>query len=75
MMITDGLLLGLVFSGILLILGAKKSSRPVVFISSLGWMICGLQIFQQTDEVLPMVLLMMLSISQFVLFASSGGRD
>lgn len=74
-MITDGVLLGLVFSGVLLVLGAKKNSRGVIFVSSLGWMICGLQVFQQTEEVLPMVLLMMLSISQFVLFAGPGGRD
>lgn len=73
-MITEGVLLGLVISGILLILGAKKSSRAVIFVSSLGWMICGLQILQQTGEPLPMALLMMLSISQFMLFAS-GGRD
>ena len=73
-MITDGVLLGLVFSGILLVLWAKKSSRAVIFISSLGWMICALQIFQQTDEPLPMALLMMISISQFILFAN-GGRD
>ena len=67
-MITDGVLLGLLFSGILLVLGAKKSARPVIFISSLGWMICGLQIFQQTEEILPTILLMMLAVSQFMLF-------
>lgn len=72
-MITDGLLLGLLFSGMLLILGAKKGSRPVIFISSLGWMVCGLQIFQQTEEILPTILLMMISISQFLLF--SGGKE
>jgi len=68
-MITEGVLLGLVFSGILLILGAKKNSRPVIFISSLGWMICGLQLFQQIEEILPTILLMMLAISQFMLVA------
>lgn len=73
-MVTDGVLLGLLFSGILLVLGAKKGSRAVIFISSLGWMVCGLQILQQTEEPLPMALLLMLSISQFMLFGS-GGRD
>ena len=73
-MITEGVLLGLALSGVLLVIGAKKSSRPVIFVSSVGWMICGLQIFQQTDEPLPMALLMFLSISQFMLFAT-GGRD
>lgn len=65
--ITDGLILSLIFSGALLLLGAKMRSRPVVFISSLGWMICGLQIYQQTEEVLPMALLMMTSFAQFFL--------
>lgn len=67
-------MLGLVFSGILLLMGAKKNARPVVFISSLGWMICGLQLFQQTEEVLPTVLLMMLAISQFLLFGAKERR-
>jgi len=70
-MITDGLMLGLLFSGVLLILGLKFQSRAVVFISSLGWMICGLQIFQQTDEILPTLLLMMLSFAQFVLIGGN----
>ena len=67
-------MLGLVFSGILLLMGAKKNARPVVFISSLGWMICGLQIFQQTEEILPTVLLMMLALSQFLLFGAKERR-
>lgn len=67
-------MLGLVFSGILLLLGAKKNARPVIFISSLGWMICGLQLFQQTEEILPTVLLMMLAISQFLLFGAKERR-
>lgn len=69
-MITDGVLLGLLVCGILTVLGAKWNSRPVIFISSLGWMICGMQIFQQTDEVLPMILLMMLAFSQFALIGN-----
>lgn len=67
-------MLGLVFSGILLLMGAKKNARPVIFISSLGWMICGLQLFQQTEEILPTVLLMMLAISQFLLFGAKERR-
>ena len=73
-MITEGVLLGLVFCGVLAVLGAKQNSRPVIFISSLGWMICGLQIFQQTEEILPTVLLMMLAISQFLLFGAKERR-
>lgn len=73
-MLTDGVLLGLAFSGALLALGAWKGSRPVVFVSSLGWTVCGLQIVQQTEELLPLALLVMLAISQFIL-VGSGGRS
>ncbi len=72
-MISDGLILALIFSGVLLLLGAKMGNRPMIFISSVGWMICGLQIFQQTEEFLPTALLMMLAFGQF--FITSGGRD
>lgn len=67
-MLTDGLILALLASGALMLLGAKMSSRPVIFISSLGWVICGLQIFQQTEEILPMFLFMMLAFSQFAIY-------
>ena len=66
-MLTDGLILSLVFSGVLLVLGYKFKSIPMLFISSLGWMISALQIYQQTAEILPMVLLIMLSIGQFMI--------
>lgn len=72
-MVTEGLILSLLVSGALLLIGYRMRSKPVLFISSLGWMICGLQAFQQTDEILPMVLLMMLSFSQF--FIVDGRRD
>ncbi len=72
-MVTEGLILSLLVSGALLLVGYRMRSKPVLFISSLGWMICGLQAFQQTEEILPMVLLMMLSFSQF--FIVDGRRD
>ena len=43
-----------------------KKSLPIIFISSIGWIICGLQIFQQTEDVLPMMLLMVFSFCQFI---------
>ena len=72
-MVTEGLILSLLVSGALLLVGYRMRSKPVLFISSLGWMICGLQSFQQTDEILPMVLLMMLSFAQF--FIIDGRSD
>lgn len=64
---TDGLVLALFFSAVLALLGYKMRNQAIIFISSLGWLISGLQIYQETQEVLPMVLSMMLAFSQFFL--------
>lgn len=66
-MLTEGVLLAMGVSLLLLLLGLKMKAMPVIFISSLGWLIAGLQVYQQTEEVLPMALLLMLSFSQFFL--------
>lgn len=62
---TEGLIIAMLIAAALLIIGYKMRSLPVIFISSLGWLICGMQVFKQTTEVLPMILLFMLAISQF----------
>lgn len=49
------------------ILAYRMQSLPLIFISSLGWMVSSLQVWQQTEEVLPMILLMMLAFGQFFL--------
>ena len=41
-------------------------SLPIIFVSSIGWLICGLEIFQQTEDMLPMLLLFVLSFGQFM---------
>lgn len=69
-MLTEGVLLAMGVSLLLLVLGMKMRALPLIFISSLGWLISGLQVYQQTEEVLPMILLMMLSFSQFFLIRS-----
>lgn len=69
-MLTEGVLLAMGVSLLLLVLGMKMKALPLIFISSLGWLISGLQVYQQTEEVLPMILLMMLSFSQFFLVRS-----
>ena len=40
---------------------------PIMFISSLGWLIAALQVYEQTQEVLPMGLMLMFSFGQFFL--------
>lgn len=64
---TDGLMLALLVSLFLTILALKLRSLPVLFVSSLGWLISGLQVYEQTAEILPMGLLLMVSFAQFFL--------
>jgi hypothetical protein len=47
-------------------MGYYHKSLPIIFISSIGYVICGLQIFQQTEEMLPMLLIFMFAIGQFL---------
>ena len=65
-MITEGLIISFLVCIGLSILGYYKSSLPVIFISSLGYVICGLLLFQQIEEILPLLLLLMLAVSQFL---------
>lgn len=62
---TEGLIIAMLIATALLIIGYKMRSLPVIFISSLGWLISAMQVYKQTTEVLPMILLFMLAISQF----------
>ena len=64
---TEGLICALIFAGLLLILAVRMNSLPVVFISSIGWTVAGLQLYDQTAEVLPMMLLFMVAVAQFFL--------
>ena len=57
--------MALLISLALAILAYKMHSLPVMFISSLGWTISGMQVFEQTEEVLPMILILMLAFGQF----------
>lgn len=66
-MITVGLAIACIVCVGLSVLGYMYKSLPIVFISSLGYVICGLQIFQQTEEMLPLLLLLMFGMGQFLL--------
>ena len=65
-MISEGLIVAFLVCIGLSILGYYKKSLPVIFISSLGYVICGLELFQQIEEILPLLLLLMLAVSQFL---------
>ncbi len=73
-MITEGLVITMLASVLLLILALKMRSLPVLFVSSLGWLISALQVYQQTAEVTPMLLLMMVAFAQFFIFRPEGSK-
>jgi len=73
-MITEGLVITMLASVLLLILALKMRSLPVLFISSLGWLISALQVYQQTAEVTPMLLLLMVAFAQFFIFRPEGSK-
>lgn len=64
---TEGLIIAMIISAALALLAVRMRSLPVIFISSIGWSVAALQVYQQTEEVLPMMLLLMLAFSQFFL--------
>lgn len=66
---TEGLICAMLIALGLLVLGYRMKSLPVIFISSLGWLISALQLYDQTQEPLPMILLIMLAISQFFIIS------
>lgn len=59
----------------LTILSLRIRSLPIMFISSLGWLIAALQVYQQTDELLPMGLMLMLAFGQFFLVNPESKRS
>lgn len=65
-MITTGLIIACIVCVGLTIMGYYHKSLPIIFISSIGYVICGLQIFQQTEEMLPMLLVFMFAVGQFM---------
>lgn len=59
----------------LTILSVKMRSLPIMFISSLGWLVAALQVYEQTAELLPLGLMLMLSFGQFFLINSESTRS
>ena len=66
-MISEGLIIALVVCVALTIFAYVMKSLPMIFISSIGLVICGLQLFQQTNEILPFLLLLMAALGRFFL--------
>lgn len=64
---TEGLVLAILIALALSILAYRMKNLPIMFISSLGWLIAALQVYEQTQEVLPMGLMLMFSFGQFFL--------
>lgn len=67
-------MLAMLVSLALTILAVRMRSLPIIFISSLGWLIAALQVYEQTTELLPMALMMMLAFGQFFLVTPEKSR-
>ena len=65
-MITEALIISCIVCIGLSFLAYLMKSLPFIFISSIGWLICGLEIFQQTEDMLPMMLLFVFAFGQFM---------
>lgn len=68
-------MLAMLVSLALTILAVRMRSLPIMFISSLGWLISALQVYQQLDEMLPMALMLMLAFGQFFLVNPETNRS
>ena len=64
---TEGLVLAILIALALSFLAYRMKNLPIMFISSLGWLIAALQVYDQTQETLPMALMMMFIFGQFFL--------
>ena len=71
-MISDGLILSLIACAVLLIISYRYRSIAASFVASVGILISSLLSFQETDSILAMGLLMMISFSSFILIGVGG---
>lgn len=64
---TDGLILAMLLCGLLTLLAYRMRSQAVGFIASVGWVISALQLWQQTHETFPMILMFMVALVVFII--------
>lgn len=69
---TEGLILAILLCVGISAMGFKLRSLPISFIGSLGWLISGLQVFQETGDVLPMGLMLFVAFATFFIHVSGG---
>ena len=61
---SEALALSILLSLLIMAMGWKLRSLPMVFVSSLGWMASSLMVYQEMNNVLPMALLFFIAVSQ-----------
>ena len=64
---TEGLMLAMLIALALSLLAYKMKSLPIMFVAGLGWLVAAMQVYEQTQEVLPMALMLMFSFGQVFL--------
>lgn len=65
------LITAMVFVVVLTIIGYKARSFPVIVVSSLGWVVIALYWYQDTQELLHLVLMIMIAFAQVLLVRGS----
>lgn len=70
---TEGLILAILLSVAISVAGYRLRALPITFIGSLGWLISALQVYQQTEEILPMAL--MIFVAFFTFFLHIAGSE
>ena len=68
---TEGLIIAMLAALAIAVIAYMLQSLPLIFMSSVGWSVAALQVFQQTEEILPMTLLFMLAFGQFFIVRRS----
>lgn len=68
---TEGLIIAMLAALAIAVIAYMLQSLPLIFMSSVGWSVAALQVFQQTEEILPMALLFMLAFGQFFIVRRS----
>lgn len=66
-MLDDITILAMLLCVALAVIGFKFRSLPVMVMSSLGWVILAIQLYQEFESVLVLALMMMVAIAQTIM--------
>lgn len=71
-MISEGLIISYIACAVLMLISYRYKSIAASFVASVGTLVSALLTFQETQAVLPMLLLIMIAFSSFILIGVGG---